>query len=87
MLRFAEVLPKMLKLPEGSELPASRIRFFWMEADVNRDKNIAFTEFLSWWLKHLTNETNMSDFLHIQNPEIMDPRHFMAMATFRSSYT
>ncbi|OLP84983.1 Caltractin ICL1a [Symbiodinium microadriaticum] len=68
---FAVVLPKMLKLPEGSELPASRIRFFWMEADVNRDKNIAFTEFLSWWLKHLTNETNMSDFLHIQNPEIM----------------
>ena len=29
--RFAEVLPSMLKLPMGFELPESRIRYFWSE--------------------------------------------------------
>ena len=30
-LRFAEVLPRMLKLPMGVDLPESRTRHFWSE--------------------------------------------------------
>jgi len=68
---FAEVLPQMLKLPMGFELPDSRIRHFWSEADTNRDETIVFSEFLTWWCKYLTKNTNVQDFVRVQNSEIV----------------
>ena len=68
---FAEVLPRMLKLPMGVDLPESRTRHFWSEADANHDDTIVFSEFLTWWCKYLTKETNVQDFVRVQNPEIV----------------
>lgn len=68
---FAEVLPRMLKLPAGFELPESRIRHFWSEADTDHDETIVFSEFLTWWCKYLTGETNVQDFVRVQNAEIV----------------
>jgi len=68
---FCEVLPKLLKIPAGMELPENRYKYFWREADLNHDHNMVFQEFLQWWLKHVTMETDFQDFSRMQNPEIL----------------
>lgn len=69
---FSVVLPRMLQLPCGFELPESRIRYFWSEADSNHDDKIVFSEFLVWWCKYLTKETNVEEFLNMQNAQIVN---------------
>jgi len=68
---FAEILPRMLKLPAGQKLSERRIQHFWNEADTNHDNSLAFSEFLFWWCKNFTRDTAIQDFLRVQNPEIM----------------
>eukprot|EP00930_Biecheleria_cincta_P084682 TRINITY_DN74132_c0_g1_i1.p1 TRINITY_DN74132_c0_g1~~TRINITY_DN74132_c0_g1_i1.p1 ORF type:complete len:631 (-),score=90.46 TRINITY_DN74132_c0_g1_i1:55-1947(-) len=50
MNEFAEVLYKIMRIPTGVELPASRIQSLWIELDCSRDSKVSFEEFLPWWL-------------------------------------
>jgi len=50
MNEFAEVLYKIMRIPTGVELPASRVQLLWMELDYSGDSKVSFEEFLPWWL-------------------------------------
>lgn len=51
MQEFEEVLYKIMRIPQGVELPASRVMTLWMELETSGDSKVSFEEFLPWWLR------------------------------------
>merc|ERR1711870_203703 len=49
---FAGILRRALRVPEGCDLPSSRVNHFWREIDRDCSGHVNFEEFLEWWLKH-----------------------------------
>jgi len=50
MSEFKRILYKIMKVPNGIELPPSRIEHFWKEVDTDGSGLIEFEEFLRWWI-------------------------------------
>jgi len=49
---FKKLLYKLMQVPRGVELPATRLQHFWKEIDLNRDGSVCFAEFLQWYTKY-----------------------------------
>lgn len=47
---FENLLYKVLKVPPGVELPASRLRMYWQDIDIDKDGQVTFEEFVAWWV-------------------------------------
>jgi len=50
---FEKLIINLVKVPPGCELPPSRIKQFWIEADVDRSGAICFEEFLVFYWRYL----------------------------------
>jgi len=49
---FEKLLYKLIKVPEGEELPARRVQHFWREIDRDQSGSVDFAEFLQWYHKY-----------------------------------
>lgn len=55
---FEKLLYKLMKIPSGQELPASRVKHFWIECDLDGSGGISFEEFLQWYMKYFDVDGN-----------------------------
>eukprot|EP00930_Biecheleria_cincta_P047127 TRINITY_DN32610_c0_g1_i1.p1 TRINITY_DN32610_c0_g1~~TRINITY_DN32610_c0_g1_i1.p1 ORF type:complete len:548 (-),score=112.24 TRINITY_DN32610_c0_g1_i1:39-1682(-) len=51
-VEFNKCLDQLIKVPAHCELPASRVKQFWKEADVNQDGSVNFEEFLVFYNRY-----------------------------------
>lgn len=49
---FEKLLYVLMKIPAKQELPASRVKHFWTECDLDGSGGIDFEEFLQWYMKY-----------------------------------
>jgi len=49
---FEKLLYKLMKIPQGAELPAKRVQHFWKEIDLDGSGSVSFDEFLQWYIKY-----------------------------------
>jgi len=49
---FKKLLYKLMKVPKGAELPATRLQHFWKEIDIDGSGSVCFAEFLQWYIKY-----------------------------------
>lgn len=63
---FHILLDKLLKIPSHLELPASRVKQFWLEIDMNGSGVVEFEEFLIWYNKYFDLKTNAATVNPIQ---------------------
>jgi len=52
LAEFKELVNTLMKVPKGHELPESRMRHFWKEADSDGNKQICLEEFVAFYTKH-----------------------------------
>jgi len=55
---FEKLLYKLMKVPCGQELPASRLKHFWKEIDIDGSGSVCFDEFLQWYSKYFDMKGN-----------------------------
>eukprot|EP00746_Dinoflagellata_sp_MGD_P002179 gnl/MRDRNA2_/MRDRNA2_104207_c0_seq1.p1 gnl/MRDRNA2_/MRDRNA2_104207_c0~~gnl/MRDRNA2_/MRDRNA2_104207_c0_seq1.p1 ORF type:complete len:446 (+),score=75.02 gnl/MRDRNA2_/MRDRNA2_104207_c0_seq1:88-1425(+) len=63
---FVKLLHKVLKVPEGAELPATRLSHFWKEIDIDGSGSVCADEFLQWFLRYfdVKGNSNVSPLEH-----------------------
>lgn len=49
---FEKLVHQLLKVPNGMELPASRVKQYWREADVSGNGTVEFEEFVVFYRKY-----------------------------------
>jgi len=47
--QFKGILQKLFEVPAQTELPLSRVHYFWSQLKQERSGTISFEEFLKWW--------------------------------------
>eukprot|EP00746_Dinoflagellata_sp_MGD_P021108 gnl/MRDRNA2_/MRDRNA2_149263_c0_seq1.p1 gnl/MRDRNA2_/MRDRNA2_149263_c0~~gnl/MRDRNA2_/MRDRNA2_149263_c0_seq1.p1 ORF type:complete len:582 (-),score=120.16 gnl/MRDRNA2_/MRDRNA2_149263_c0_seq1:86-1831(-) len=64
---FEKLLIKLMKIPPDLELPAARVKQFWIECDLDRSGEVDFEEFLQWYMRYfdVSGETEISPIEHM----------------------
>jgi len=79
---FSQVLHELMKVPTGANLPDSRVLRFWREVDLDQSGEVAFDEFVAWWVRQQHGLASYDDFykqvrsLHRHDPPAYPPRRW-----------
>jgi len=55
---FRQVLHRVLRMPPHTELPWSRVQYFWSEIDADGSGTVVFEEFLQWYVKYTVDKND-----------------------------